>query len=110
MVKNAQFNTKHHENGGLSLTNDLIFFLTYGSGTKASDKALVSLLNIVLDRREDPIMEVEITNTVHKGFHPGDKATVMDIQARSQAGERFNVEMQRFAPPVAYAPFAVRFA
>lgn len=93
MVKNEQFNKKSERRGRISLTNDIIFFLVYGAGSKESNKALLSLLNVVLER-EDPIAEVKIVNTVHKGFHPGDKETVMDVKARSKNGEQFNVEMQ----------------
>lgn len=93
MEKIEQFNKKSERRGRLSLTNDIIFFLVYGAGTEESNKALLSLLNVVLERK-DPIAEVKIVNTVHKGFHPGDKETVMDVKARSKKGEQFNIEMQ----------------
>lgn len=76
------------------LTNDLVFFFVYGSDTDASRRALTALLNLVLDRKSDPITEVTVINAVHKGFKPGDKGTIMDIRAKSRSGEQFNVEMQ----------------
>ena len=93
MGKIIQFNKKSQMRDHPSMTNDIIFFLVYGAGTKESNKALLSLLNVVLERK-DPITEVKIVNTVHKGFHPGDKETVMDVKARSEKGEQFNIEMQ----------------
>lgn len=76
------------------LTNDLVFFFVYASDTDASRRALTALLNLVLQRDDDPITEVTVVNAVHKGFKPGDKGTIMDIRAKTQKGEQFNVEMQ----------------
>ena len=78
----------------LSMTNDLIFYLVYGAGTRESNKALTALLNVVLDRKDDPVVNVKVVNTVHKGFQPGDKYAVMDVRAESSFGENFDVEMQ----------------
>ena len=99
MVKNTKFNKTFLGHGQIPLTNDIVFFLVYGAGTKESNRALVALLNVVLERGNDPIAGVKVANTVHKGFRPGDKETVMDIKARSQAGEQFNVEMQASVQP-----------
>jgi len=52
------------------------------------------MLNLVLDRKNDPITEVTVTNGIHKGFKPSDKGTIMDIRAKTQSGEQFDVEMQ----------------
>ena len=78
----------------LRLTDDLVFHYVYASDTEASRRALIALLNLVLDRKADPITEVTVLNSVHKGFKPGDKGTIMDIRAKTLAGEQFNVEMQ----------------
>ena len=59
MGKIIQFNKKSQMRDPLSMTNDIIFFLVYGAGTKESNKALLSLLNVVLERK-DPITEVKI--------------------------------------------------
>lgn len=78
-----------------SLTNDLVFYLVYGAGTEASNLALVAMLNVVLDRKEDPITKIKVINTVHKGLRLGDKTTVMDIKAETDSGEMIDVEMQK---------------
>ena len=54
----------------------------------------MAMLNLVLDRKDDPITEVTVLNSVHKGFKPSDKGTIMDIRAKTHDGEQFNVEMQ----------------
>lgn len=84
-----------------SLTNDSVFYLVYGAGTEASNRALAALLNVVLDRKDDPIVKVKVLNTVQKGFNLGDKGTVMDVKAEADSGEIIDVEMQRLAQ-VAY--------
>lgn len=78
----------------LRLTNDLVFYFVYASDTDASRHALMAMLNLVLDRKDDPITEVTVQNSVHKGFKPSDKGTIMDIRAKTHNGEQFNVEMQ----------------
>ena len=65
--------------------------------TDASRQALISMLNLVLDRKEDPITEVTVINSVHKGFKPSDKSTIMDIRAKTLHHEQFNIEMQNKA-------------
>ena len=78
----------------LRLTNDLVFFFVYASDTDQSRQALTAMLNLVLDRKEDPITEVTVVNDIHKGFKPSDKGTIMDIRAKTRSGEQFDVEMQ----------------
>ena len=78
----------------LRLTNDLVFFFVYASDTEDSRKALIAMLNLVLDRKDDPITQVTVVNGVHKGFKLSDKGTIMDIRAVTISGEQFDIEMQ----------------
>ena len=82
-----------------SLTNDLVFYLIYGADTEESNRALAALLNVILDRKDDPIVKVHVLNTVQKGFKPGDKSTIMDVKAEADSGELIDVEMQRYVLP-----------
>ncbi len=82
-----------------SLTNDLVFYLVYGADTEDSNRALIALLNVVLNRQNDPIVKVHVLNTVQKGFKPGDKSTIMDVKAEADSGELIDVEMQRYVQP-----------
>ena len=40
------------------MTSDVIFKAVFGSDKDESKKALISLLNCVLDRKEDPIIDL----------------------------------------------------
>ena len=79
----------------LKLTNDQVFYWVYGMDTEESKRALIALLNVVLDRKDDPIVEVRLLNPVQKGFVIGDKLTVMDVKCETSSGELIDVEMQR---------------
>lgn len=83
-----------------SLTNDLVFYLIYGADTEESNRALAALLNVILDRKDDPIVKVHVLNTVQKGFKPGDKSTIMDVKAEADSGELIDVEIQRYVLPL----------
>ena len=76
------------------LTSDQVFYWVYGMDTEESKRALIALLNVVLDRKDDPIIEVGLLNPVQKGFVIGDKPTVMDIKCETSSGELIDVEMQ----------------
>lgn len=76
------------------LTSDQVFYWVYGMDTEESKRALIALLNVVLDRKDDPIIEVRLLNPVQKGFVIGDKPTVMDIKCETSSGELIDVEMQ----------------
>ena len=97
----------HTYRSRFSLTNDLVFYLVYGADTEDSNCALAALLNVVLNRRDDPIIKVHVLNTVQKGFKLGDKSTIMDIKAEADSGELIDVEMQRYvlsSPELAALP------
>ena len=79
----------------LKLTNEQVFYWVYGMDTEESKRALIALLNVVLDRKDDPIVEVRLLNPVQKGFVIGDKLTVMDVKCETSSGELIDVEMQR---------------
>ncbi len=37
------------------LTSDQVFYWVYGMDTEESKRALIALLNVVLDRKDDPL-------------------------------------------------------
>lgn len=85
---------KNNNRSKLKMVNDKVFYMVYGADTTESNKALAALLNVVLHRDEDPIVDVRVMNTVDKGVLLTNKETVMDIRAGARSGQRFNVEMQ----------------
>ena len=74
--------------------NDYVFHRIYGSDTEESRAALMGLLNIILERKADPIRSIEIKNPVDLGDWILDKDTTMDIKAQTDSGEILTIEMQ----------------
>lgn len=71
----------------MPLYNDYVFHRIYGSDTEESRAALIGLLNIILERKNDPIRHIEITNPIDLGDWILDKESVMDIKAKADSGE-----------------------
>lgn len=77
----------------IRLTDDWVFRYVFGSGTEESNKALISLLNAVLDRADNPITEVVIKNPATLDEFMYSHEVVMDIRAIA-GNEQFDIEMQ----------------
>ena len=78
----------------MPLYSDYVFHRVFGSDTEESNAALIGLLNIILDRTENPIISITITNPIDLGELPNDKETEMDIRAATNSGEILDIEMQ----------------
>lgn len=78
----------------MPLYNDYVFHRIYGSDSDESRAALIGLLNIILDRGNDPIKQVEIKNPIDIGDFMKSKDTVMDIKAETESAEILDIEMQ----------------
>ena len=78
----------------MPLYSDYVFHRVFGSDTEESNAALIGLLNIVLDREENPIISITINNPIDLGNLPNDKETEMDIRAETSSGETLDIEMQ----------------
>jgi predicted transposase/invertase (TIGR01784 family) len=76
---------------GIRPTVDFAFKRIFGS--PENDRALVGLLNAILELRE-PITAVQILNPFNYQEFAEQKQIVLDVRARDQAGRWFNVEMQ----------------
>ncbi|MGN0711270.1 MAG: Rpn family recombination-promoting nuclease/putative transposase, partial [Anaerovoracaceae bacterium] len=76
------------------LTNDVMFKAVYGSDTDESRKALMAMLNVILERKEDPIETLEIKNPINYAKCMTDKESVLDIRCRTSKGEIIGIEMQ----------------
>ncbi len=90
MTNNKEFITSKL----LPLTNDMVFKAVYGSNTKASNAALIALLNRILQKDEDPIVWLHCENPFRYRMHPIEKETIMDIKVRLSSGELLDLEMQ----------------
>lgn len=78
----------------MPLYSDYVFHRVFGSDTEESNAALVGLLNIILNREENPIISITINNPIDIGELPNDKETEMDILAKTDSGEILDIEMQ----------------
>lgn len=78
----------------LPLTSDLVFKAVYGRDAPDSKEVLIAMLNIILNRRENPIKEIEIKNPFVYDEQPKNKLIVMDIKARLDTEEWVDIEMQ----------------
>ena len=78
----------------MPLYNDYVFHRIYGSDTEESRAALIGLLNIILERKDDPIRHIEITNPIDLGEWILDKDSIMDIKAKTDSGVLLTIEMQ----------------
>ncbi len=78
----------------MPLYSDYVFHRVFGSETEESNAALIGLLNIILDRRKNPIKSIKINNPIDLGNLPNNKETEMDIRAETNSGEILDIEMQ----------------
>lgn len=78
----------------MPLYNDYVFHRIYGSDSDESRAALIGLLNIILDRGNDPIKQVVLKNPIGIGAFMKSKDTVMDIKAETELEEILDIEMQ----------------
>lgn len=78
----------------LPMTSDLVFRTVLGRDAPECKRALIAVLNLILDRQADPIIDVEYKNPFHLNEYMVGKQTVMDIKVSTSRGEIINVEMQ----------------
>lgn len=81
-------------NSVFKLTNDVIFKAVYGRDDDKSREALIKVLNLILDRKKEPIVSVEILNPINYAKYVTDKESILDIRCRTSSDEVINVEMQ----------------
>jgi len=78
----------------LRLKNDLLFKAVYGSDTEESKYILMSLLNKILKRTEDPITNIEYKNPFNIRSYVREKENILDIKAETDHNELIDIEMQ----------------
>ncbi len=80
---------------GIDPKVDYAFKRVFGDQRNAD--ILIHLINAIL-QRQDPVVSVDILNPFNDKDFSEDKLTVLDIKARDQVGNLFNVEMQLLLP------------
>lgn len=78
----------------LPLTSDFVFKAVYGQNTPESEAALVALLNLLLDRKDDLIEWAHCENPFILANHYTGKESIMDIKIRLSSGQLVDLEMQ----------------
>ncbi|MBI3926659.1 MAG: PD-(D/E)XK nuclease family transposase [Armatimonadetes bacterium] len=92
---------------GLSLLNDIIFKIVFG--TDVSRPVLRALLNALLGLSgERRIVDLDILNPYLDKEHLLDKGVILDVKARDAQGRLYNIEVQVSAQP-AYMERAVYY-
>lgn len=97
----------------LKLTNDQVFYWVYGMDTEESKRALIALLNVVLDRKDDPHCRGQAPEPGPEGLCHRRQTHRHGRQVRDVIGRtdrRGDATFASLTPPVAIAPYAVRFA
>ena len=78
----------------MPLTDDYVFHAVFGRDTEESRAALIEILNIILERKQDPIRAIVIKNPIDIPEREADKESVMDIRAETKSRELLDIEMQ----------------
>lgn len=81
-------------NNALSLKNDYVFKAVFGSDDEESKLILIYLLNKILGRDSNPIVDLEYKNPFQAKAYVDDKETILDIKATLDSGDIVNIEMQ----------------
>ena len=77
-----------------SLTDDWTFHYAFGQDTEQSRRALIAILNDILNRKEDPIKSISILNPVIYRVKEDKKESVLDIKAITNSNELIDIELQ----------------
>ncbi len=78
----------------LPMTSDLVFRTVLGRDAPECKRALIAVLNLILDRKGDPIVDLEYKNPFHLSAYIAGKRTVMDIKVSTSSNETMGIEMQ----------------
>lgn len=71
----------------LRLKNDYVFKAVFGADNGQSREMLRRMLNVILDRKEDPIRELTIRNPFLVDENVTAKASELDIYVVTEKGE-----------------------
>lgn len=78
----------------LTLKNDVMFKAVFGRENEECKAALIGMLNLILERKEDPIQSVIYKNPFNVRETDAQKEGVLDIKAETNRGELLDIEMQ----------------
>ncbi len=76
------------------LTSDIIFKAVFGQDTADSKAALIAMLNIILERNDDPIVDLVHLNPFSIAEAINEKVIIMDIKVKTSSNVFIDIEMQ----------------
>ena len=76
------------------MVSDVIFKAVYGNTTQESKDALIAMLNLVLERTDDPIIDITHLNPFSIAEAKSEKVIIMDVKVETSKNELIDVEMQ----------------
>ena len=94
MIKETKDLFKNTYRSSMALTIDYVFHAVFGRDTDESRAALMEILNIILERKDDPIKSIVLKNPIDTAEREDEKETIMDIRAENSSGEELDIEMQ----------------
>ena len=94
MAKETKDLFKNTYRSSMALTIDYVFHAVFGRDTNESRAALMEILNIILERKDDPIKSIVLKNPIDTAEREDEKETIMDIRAETSSGEELDIEMQ----------------
>lgn len=78
----------------LTLKNDVMFKAVFGRENEDCKTALIGMLNLILEREDDPIESVIYKNPFNVRETDAQKEGILDIKAETNRGELLDIEMQ----------------
>lgn len=78
----------------LTLKNDVIFKAVFGREAEECKAALIGMLNLILNRKDDLIKSVVYKNPFNVREMDAQKEGILDIKAETDRGELLDIEMQ----------------
>ena len=93
-INEVREENKFDDGYNLSIKNDVIFKAVFGRDNEDCKTLLIYLLNLILKRDKDPIVDIEYKNPFEIREYVDDKETILDIKVTTNSGEIIDLEIQ----------------
>lgn len=77
-----------------NIYDDWVFHYIFSRDTEESKQALMAVLNVILQREDDPIIDIQIKDPDFYGERDDDKDSILDIKALTNSNEIIDIEVQ----------------
>lgn len=93
-IDEAKAEKRNDDGYNLAIKNDVIFKAVFGRDNEDCKTLLIYLLNLILKREKDPIVDIEYKNPFEIREYVDDKETILDIKVTTNSGEIIDLEIQ----------------